>query len=149
MTVCGRWSIGKYANNFDHTNKWYMHRSQCILGSQNSLEIWDTIWSPGKKTSSSFRNTKKRTSHQVDFAIPDNSQSNSKRKRKSLDLAWEQKKLQNMKVTMIPIIVGALGTFPENKEKRLEELEIQGRTEIIQTTTLLISGRILGRVLKS
>ena len=33
----------------------------------------------------------------------------------------------NMKVTVIPVIVGALGTIPKKLEKRLDELEIRGK----------------------
>ena len=50
-----------------------------------------------------------------------------------------------MKVTVIPIVFGALGTVP----KGLEELEITVRIETIQTTALLRSARILRRVLKT
>ena len=39
-----------------------------------------------------------------------------------LDLAREQKKLWNMEVTVIPIIVGACEIIPQNLRKRLEEL---------------------------
>ena len=48
-------------------------------------------------------------------------------------------------MTVIPIVIGALGTIPENLEKRLDELEIRGRNETIQTTTLLKLVRILKR----
>ena len=39
---------------------------------------------------------------------------------KYLDLAREVKKLWNMKVKVIPIVVGALGTVPKGLEKGLE-----------------------------
>ena len=35
-----------------------------------------------------------------------------------------------MKATVILIIVGALGTIPKSLEKKMRELEVQGRTEI-------------------
>ena len=43
------------------------------------------------------------------------------------------KKLQNMKVTVIPIVSAALGTIPQGLVKRLEDLEIEGCAETIQT----------------
>ena len=52
-----------------------------------------------------------------------------------------------MKVTVIPIIIGALRTVSKGLVKRLEELEIGGRAKTIQTTALLRSARILRRVL--
>ena len=44
---------------------------------------------------------------------------------------------------MIQIIISALETIPKNLVRRLEELEIEGRAEITQTTALLMSARIL------
>ena len=41
-----------------------------------------------------------------------------------------------MKVTVIPIVVDALGTVIKGLKKRLEELEISGRTEIIYTAKI-------------
>ena len=56
---------------------------------------------------------------------------------KYLDLARELKKLWNMKVKVVPIVIGALGTIPKALEKSLDKLEIRGRIETIQTTALL------------
>ena len=49
----------------------------------------------------------------------------------------EMKKLWNMKVTIIPIVIGAFGRVTEGLLKGLEELEVSGRVETIQITTLL------------
>ena len=54
-----------------------------------------------------------------------------------------------MKVTFIPIVDGALGTIIKRLVKRLKDLEIRGRVETIETTTLLRSARILRRVLET
>ena len=48
-----------------------------------------------------------------------------------------------MKVIVILILDRALGTASKNMEKRLDELEIRGKTETIQTTALLKSAKIL------
>ena len=68
---------------------------------------------------------------------------------KYLDLAWELKKLWNMQVTIIPIVIGAFGTVTKGLLKGLEDFEVGGRVEIIQTTTLLRTARILRRVLET
>ena len=60
----------------------------------------------------------------------------NEKKDKYLDLAWELKKLRNLKVTFIPIVIGALGTVTEGLIKDLEDLEIKGRVETIQNTAL-------------
>ena len=59
------------------------------------------------------------------------------------------KKLWNMKVTIVPIVIGALGTITNGLLKGLGDLEVGGRVETIQTTTLLRTARILRRVLET
>ena len=43
-------------------------------------------------------------------------------------------------MTMIPIVIGALGTITKELVQGLEDLEIIGRVEIIQATALLSPG---------
>ena len=73
----------------------------------------------------------------------------SEKKDKYLHLARELKKLWNMKVTIVPIVSGALRTITEGLLKGLEDLEVGGRVETIQTTALLRTVRILRRVLET
>ena len=46
-----------------------------------------------------------------------------------------------MKVTIIPIVIGAFGTVTKGLQKGLEDLEVGGRVETIQTITLLENGQ--------
>ena len=73
----------------------------------------------------------------------------SEKKDKYLDLARELKKLWNMKVTIVPIAIGALGTITKGLFKGLVDLEVSGRVETIQMTALLRTARILRRVLET
>ena len=73
----------------------------------------------------------------------------SEKRNNYLDLARELKKLWNMKVMMISIVIGMLGTVTKGLLQRLEELEIRGQVENIQTTALLRSVRIRRRVLET
>ena len=50
---------------------------------------------------------------------------------------------------VIRMIIGAHGTITKGLIKGLEDLEIRGRGENIQTTALLRSARILRRVLET
>ena len=54
-----------------------------------------------------------------------------------------------MRVTVIRIVNGALGTVTEGLVKGLEDLEIRGRVETIPITALLRLARILRRVLEN
>ena len=54
-----------------------------------------------------------------------------------------------MKVTIVPIVNGALGSISKGLLKGLEDLEIGGRVETIKMTGLLRTARILRRVLET
>ena len=85
------------------------------------------------------------------FAVPADHRINlkeSEKKDKYLDLR-ELKKLWNMKVTIVPIVIGALGTITKGLLKGLKDLEVGGRVETFQTTALLRTARILRRVLET
>ena len=68
---------------------------------------------------------KKRISKIVDFAVPADYRIKLKeceKKDKYLDLARELKKLWNMKVTIVPIVIGAFGIRTKGVLKGLEDL---------------------------
>ena len=68
---------------------------------------------------------------------------------KYLDIARKLKKnKKNMMMTVIPIVVGALGTVPKGLKRIPEQQKIRGRIETLQTMALLWLTRILGRVLE-
>ena len=97
-------------------------------------------------------NKKKRTGKIADFAVPADPRIELKeceKKNKYLDLAKELKKLWNMKVTIVPIAIGAFGTVTEGLLKDLDNYEVGRRVEAIQTTALLGTARILRRVLET
>ena len=54
-----------------------------------------------------------------------------------------------MKVTVISIVIGAFGRVTKDLVQGLEDLEIRGQVETIQTTALLRSARIPRRVLET
>ena len=64
-------------------------------------------------------------------------------------MLWNLKKLGNMKVTIIPIGIGAFETVTKGLLKGLEDLEVGGRVDTIQTTALLRTARILRKVLET
>ena len=68
---------------------------------------------------------------------------------KYLDLTRGLKKLWNMKVTIVPIVIGAFGTITKGLLKGLEDLEVGGRVETIQMTASLRTARVLRRVLET
>ena len=82
-------------------------------------------------------NKKKKNCKIVDFTVPADHRIKLKereKKDKYLDLARELKKLWNMQVTIIPILIGAFGTVTRGLSKGQEDFEVGGRVETIQIT---------------
>ena len=78
--------------------------------------------------------TKKRISRIVNFAIPaDHSVKfkESRKKGKCLDLARRPKNPSNMKVTVIPVVIGALGTVTEWLVQVREDFDVSERVNTI------------------
>ena len=103
---------------------------------------------PARRPDLIIINKKKRICKIVDFAVSaDYNKSEGKwKKDKYLDLARELKKLWNMKVTIVPIGIGTSGTITKGLLKGLEDVEVGGRVETIQTIAWLRTARILRRV---
>ena len=144
---------------FDHTNKWYMHNPAPVLENDSHKLLWDfNIQTdhliPARRPDLIIISKKKKKENLQNSRLccPGRPQDKTERmwmKDKYLDLARELKKLWNMQVTIIPIIIGAFGTVTKRLLKGLEDLEFGGRVETIQTTALLRTARILRRVLET
>ena len=109
---------------FDHTNKWYMHNPASVQENDKHKLRWDLDI---------------QTDHRIKLK-------ECEKKDKYLDFDWELKKLWNMKVTIIPIMIGAFGTVTKGLLKGLEDLEVGGQVETIQAMILLRTARILRSV---
>ena len=122
---------------------------------QTNLEFWYTNGSPNLSQTTRPNDNKlqqqkiKENLQNCGLRCPgwtQNKIERSEKKDMSLDLVRELKKLWAMKVTVIPIVIGALGSVTKGLVKGCEDLEIRRRVEIIQTAALLRSARILRRV---
>ena len=135
--------------------KLYMHNPEPVLENSTHKLRWDFDIHTDRLISARRRdlikiNKKRRTCKIVDFAVPADHRIKLKeceKKDKYLDLASELKKLWNIQVTIIPIVISAFGTVTKGLLKGLEDLEVGGRVETIQITALLRTVRILRRVL--
>ena len=66
------------------------------------------------------------------------------------DLRRELKRLWNLReVTIIPVIIGALGTIAMNQRKWLEQIDINCSTILLQKVTLLGTKGIIRKVLNT
>ena len=131
-----------------------MHNPAPVLENNTHEHLWDfNIQTdhliPDRRPDLIIINKKKRNCKTVDFDVPADHWINLKecaKKDKNIDLARELKKLWNMKLTIVPIVIGAFGTISKELLKGLEELEVGGT---IQMTALLKTARILRWVLET
>ena len=136
---------------FDHANKWYIHYPVPVQENNTHKLLWDFDIQTDHLTSAK-RPDLIIINKIVDFAVPADHRIKLKecqKRDKYLDLARELNKLWNIKVTIIPIVIGTFGTVTKGLLKSLEDLEVGGRVETIQTTALFKMARILKRVLET
>ena len=130
---------------FDHTNKWYMHNPASLLENDTHKFLWDLDLQTDRLITARWpdliviNSKKKRTSKIVDFVVSADHRiklKESEKKNKYRDLAWElkkkqKKKLWNIKVIIISIVICAFGTVTKELLKGLEDLDIGRRVETI------------------
>ena len=91
---------------------------------------------------------KERSCKIIDFAVPgDRIEEKEKDKiEKYQDLGRELQKIWNVKVKIIPLVVGCLGAIPKKFGNRLKQIGITAGTAQVQKTVLLGTARILRKV---
>ena len=94
---------------------------------------------------------KERSCKISDFAVPGDSIIEKKEKdkmEKCQDLGKELQKIWNVKVKIIPLVVGSLGAIQKQFGNRLKQIGITVATAQVQKTVLLGMARILRKVLE-
>ena len=87
----------------------------------------------------------------MDFAVPEDSRTEEKEKdetEKHQDLGRELQKIWNVKMKIIPLVVGSLGAISEQFGIRLKQIGIIAGTAQVQKKVLLGTARILRKVLE-
>ena len=138
---------------FDHTTKLYFHNLESVL--ENGFWGINISVNFNQKARRNYNYQKKKKKGKksepslVDFTAPANDWVKIQESEKTdnyLDLTRELKK---MRVTVMLIVTGIFIMVFKGLESGLEDLEIEGRIETIQTTALLRSARILRGVLET
>ena len=94
---------------------------------------------------------KERSCKMIDFAVPGDSRIEGKEKdkiEKYQDLGTELHKIWNVKVKIIPLVVGSLGAIPKQFGNRLKQIGITVGAAQVQKTVLLGAVRILRKALE-
>ena len=149
------WELCK-KNGLDHVDKWYDHEPESVMENEKCKILWDfTIQTDrmigARRPDITIVNKETRGCQLIDIACPGDNKVAEKEDEKIdkyRDLAREVSKLWNVKVAIIPVVIGALGTVPTMLESRIKEIGISIKTAQIQKTVLLGTARILRKVLE-
>ena len=140
---------------FDYMNKWYMHNPESVLENDTHKLWWDFdiqtdhLISTRRSDLIIINHKKERNCKIVDFAVPTDHRiklKENKKKDKYLNLARELKKTVEHESDNYTNHDWCFW-YSHQRIKGVDDLEIKGRVENIQTTTLWRSARILRKVL--
>ena len=117
---------------FDHTYKWYTHNPASVVENDTPKLLWDFDIQTDHQISARRpdliinKKTNKKNPQRIykisNFAVPADHRIKLKeyaKKNKYFDLARELKKLWNMKVTIISVVIGVFGTVTKGISKGL------------------------------
>ena len=151
------WELCK-KSKFDHTARWYLHIPASVLENEMHKTFWDFeiqtdhLLPSGRPGLIIINKQKKRTYWIVDFDVS----ADHKVKIKENGKKWQIfRSCQGTKKAMEHEDGGDIycnwytWNIPKGLVRGVEELEFGGQAEIIQTTALLRSARILRRVLET
>ena len=149
------WKVAKECR-FEVVSKWYEHEPESVLENEDYKILWDfSIQTDhvieARRPDLVVVDKKERTCKIIDFAVPGDSRIEEKEKEKIekyQDLGRELKKLWNVRMKIIPLVVGSLGAIPKQFDKRLKDIGISVGIGQVQKTVLLGTARILRKVLE-
>ena len=142
----------------DRANKWYEHKPDGVIENGNYKILWDVMIQCDKEIEARrpdivVVDKQNREAKIIDVAIPGDVRVCEKELEKidkykplkdEIARLWEMQK-----VTIIPVVVGALGAITNRLGKFMQEIGIEIRTEHVQKTALLGTARVLRLVLGS
>ena len=112
------WKLARKCN-FEAGDKWYEHEPESVLESEDYKILWDfSIQTDhvieARRPDLVVVDKKRRTCKIIDFAVTGDSRSKEKEKiEKYQDLRRKLQKIWNVRVKIIPLVVGSLGAIPK------------------------------------
>ena len=142
--------------HFEAGDKWYEHEPENGLENKDYKIVRDfSIQTDhvieARRAGLVLVDEKERSCKIIDFAVPGDSMIGEKEKdkiEKYQDLGRELQKIWNVKVKIIPLVVGSLGAIPKQFDNRLKQIGITAGTAEVQQTVLLRTARVWRKVLE-
>ena len=154
--------IGKYlhwnvcrTNNIKVTEKWYNHEPETVTENDRCTILWDFGINtdrriPANRPDIIIKDKMEKKCYLIDMSVPGDSNVIAKeyeKRSKYKDLEIEIQRMWKMKTTVLPIVVGALGTMSKDFDKHLKELPTDVSSKQIQKIALLGTAHILRKII--
>ena len=142
--------------NFGAGDKWYEYEPESVLENEDYKTLWDFSVQThhvieARRPDLVVVEKKERNCKIIEFAVPRDSRIEKKEKdkiEKYQELGRELQKIWNVKVKIIPLVVGSLGAIPKQFGNRLKQIGITPGAAQVQKIVLLGMARILRKVLE-
>ena len=140
--------------HFEAGDKWYKNEPESVLENEDYKILWDfSIQTDhvieARRPDLVAVDKNERICKIIDFAVPGDSRIKEKGKdkiEKYQDLGRALQEIWNVKVKIIPLLIGSLGAIPKQFGNRLKQIGITVGTAQVQKTVLLGTARILRKV---
>ncbi len=149
------WDLCK-KNGVQVTAKWHDHVPEKVAEIDQFKILWDFNIQTDhviehRRQGVVVLDKKKKMCHLIDIPVPGDIRialKETEKIQKYQDLARELRKIWQVKVKVVPMVVGALGTIPKALGNNLEEIGTNVRVDQLQKATLLGTARILRKTLE-
>lgn len=143
-------------NKFKTPKRWYQHVPSSVEDSQSVTIIYDEQVHTDRTISANrpdiiVKNKLTRTCTIIDVAVPMDDHVDRKEAEKMLkyrDLSIEVARMWNMKVEVVPVVVGSLGTISKQFTRHLSRIPSSLNANQIQNIAIYGTAHILRRVLE-
>ena len=138
-----------------HAKTWYEHKPQPVVETKNATILWDFSINTDRTIKANrpdivVKDHKEETCLLIDMSVPTDKNISAKefdKKAKYFDLKLEIEKSWQLKTSVIPIVVGALGMITKNLKKYLSQIPGNPCFKEIQKIVLTSTAHTLRRVL--
>ena len=137
------------------SEKWYQHHPEAIMENEDVKILWDFMIQcdreiKHRKPDIVVVNKKTNECQIIDVACPSDINLIGKKNEKLRnykELRLEIARLWDKKTTIIPIIIGALGSIPDDLDEKLNSIGVKYNINVLQKSVLLGTANILRQVL--
>ena len=149
------WKLARKCN-FEAGDDWYEHEPERVLENEDYKILWDFSVQTdhvieARRPDLVVVDKKRGTCKIIDFAVPGDSRIEEKETEKIekyQDLRSESQKVWNVKMKIIPLVVGSLGAISKQFGNRLKESDITAEIGQFEKAVLLGAARILRKFLE-